>query len=235
MIKIIDFASSSKGNCYLVRNEETTILLECGIDKKTLLRYLMGMGLNIAQFNACLITHTHVDHSMCVDYVSDYINTYSTREVHMKNHKVIQLQPRIPFMIGTIKVLPISVEHGACENNAFVFLDKDSTIFFGTDFSLMEQNVSNFKFNEVFIECNYCDKMLDETLQQNTEHQIKYIRQVSTHMSKNNCKEHLKYMDLSKCKKIVLLHPSSFLINKKETIKEFEESFGIETIFAREK
>ena len=45
-----------------------------------------------------------------------------------------------------------------------VFLDKNSYIFFGTDFSLMEQNVSNFKFDKVYIECNYDDKEVQSIL-----------------------------------------------------------------------
>lgn len=235
MIKIIDFASSSKGNCYLVRNQETTILLECGVDKKTLLKYLMSEGLNIAQIDACLISHAHNDHCLLVDYVSDYIDTYSTRDLHIRNNNVIELERKKPIKIGTIKVLPISVEHGSCDNNAFILMDKDSTIFFGTDFSLMEQNVSNFAFDEVFIECNYNDYLLERTLEQNVEQQVKYIRQVSTHLSSTNCLLHLTHFNLTKCKRIVLLHPSSFLIGKKDTIELFQEQLGIETTFAKEK
>ena len=235
MIEIVDFASSSKGNCYLVRNEETIILLECGVDKKSLLKYLMGMGINIAQINACLTTHSHTDHSLIVDYVSDYIDTYGTRELHNKYNNIIELESKKPIRIGTIKVLPISVEHASCENNAFIFLDKDSTIFFGTDFSLMEQNVSNFAFDKIYIECNYNDELLDMTLKENDEQNYKYIRQVSAHLSSSNCILHLKHFNLSKCKEIVLLHPSSFLIGKKKTIEEFEATFNIPTRFAKEK
>ena len=63
----------------------------------------------------------------------------------------------------------------------------------------------------------------------------KYIRQISTHMSKANCIKHLKMMDLSKCKEIVLLHASEFLISHKKTCEEFEHIFGIHTTFAKEK
>jgi hypothetical protein len=48
-------------------------------------------------------------------------------------------------------------------------------------------------------------------------------------MSKENCKEHLRNMDLSKCEEIYLLHSSKFLINAFETKNEFEKEFKIKT------
>lgn len=138
------------------------------------------------------------------------------------------------FRIGTIKIVPISVEHGKTENNAFILLDKDSSIFFGTDFSLMEDKLLN-KFSSIFIECNYDDDLLSSALaSENDEFRQKHIRQISTHMSKENCKEHLRHFDLSNCKEIVLIHASKFLINKEKTKQEFEQEFKIKTYFARE-
>ena len=235
MLEFHDFATGSSGNCYLVTNEETKILIECGVKKKNLMRYLMSVGLNISQLDGCLTSHIHTDHTLSIEYVSDYIDTYSTREVHNKYSNVIALESKKPIMIGTIKVLPILVEHGSCENYAYVLMDKNSTMFFGTDFSLMSQNVSNFKFDTILIECNYDDELITDTLNNSNEQHIKYIRQVSTHMSKENCKVHLRNMDLSKCKKIVLLHPSAFLLGKTKTIEEIEQEFKIKTIFAKEK
>ena len=82
----------------------------------------------------------------------------------------------------------------------------------------MTQNVSNFKFDLVAIECNYNDDELQYVLNLDDDSlRKKHIRQVSTHMSKSNCIKHLEYMNLEKCKEIVLLHPSDFLIKKEQT------------------
>ena len=236
MLDIKVFASSSKGNCYLLHNEETKILLECGVDKKTLRNYLLSFNkMILTDLDCCLCSHIHSDHLESADYVSEYIDVYSTYESSNRYDYIKALIPLQAMKIGTIKILPIPVEHGKTENNAFVFLDKDSCIFFGTDFSLMTQNVSNFKFDKVYIECNYDDDKLKEILSsENDELREKHIRQVSTHMSKENCKTHLRYMNLSKCKEIVLLHASAFLINKIYTKIEFEKEFKIKTNFAKE-
>ena len=156
--------------------------------------------------------------------------------MHTKYNDVIAMSILTPFKIGTIKILPIPIEHGKTENNAFVFMDKDSCVFFGTDFSLMSQNVGNFQFKKIYIESNYDDELLQSALDnENDEYKLKHIRQVSTHMSKENCKLHLRNMNLSNCKEIVLLHPSAFLIGKEKTKKEFEQEFRIKTYFAKEK
>lgn len=236
MLKIKCFASSSKGNMYLVQNEETKILLECGMNKDYIMRMLNANGMMITDLNACIISHLHTDHSLSVEWVKEYIQVYSTHEMHTKYDDVIAMSILSPFKIGTIKVLPIPIEHGKTENNAFIFMDKESSIFFATDFSLMSFDVSNIKFNKIYIELNYNDELLQEVLDsENDEFRLKHIRQVSTHMSKENCKAHLRKMDLSKCEEIVLLHPSMFLIKKEETKKEFEQEFKIKTYFAREK
>ena len=126
MLEFHDFATGSSGNCYLVTNEETKILIECGVKKKELMRYLMSVGLNISQLDGCLTSHIHTDHTLSIEYVSDYIDTYSTREVHNKYNNVIALESKKPIMIGTIKVLPILVEHGSCENYAYILMDKNN-------------------------------------------------------------------------------------------------------------
>lgn len=237
MLDIYAFASSSKGNMYLVKNENTNILLECGLNEKNIRKLLVEQGITLLDVDGCLVTHIHNDHAMSIDYVSQYVDVYSNINVynHYKNIKYVE--PKKPFKINTIKIIPILVNHGMVDNYAYVFLDKNSCIFFGTDFSLMEQNLSNFKFDKVYIECNYDDKEVQSILDSGVEDdkRKKYIRQISTHMSKANCIKHLKMMNLSKCKEIVLLHASEFLISHKKTCEEFERIFRIHTTFAKEK
>lgn len=233
MLNFRFYASGSSGNCYLVYNEDTNLLVECGISKEKIKSNLLKDGLIITDCNACFISHSHEDHSLAVDYVSNYINVYSTFDNHNKHHKIIAIEEKKPFKVGSIIVLPLKVNHGATECYSYVFVDKNSSGFFGTDFYLMQQDVSNFKFRFVAIECNYDEKILERCLENELdEKRSKYLRQLSTHMGKNNCIEHLKHMNLTQCEEIILLHASIFLISKEQIIKEFESVFNIKTIFA---
>lgn len=234
MINIIPFYSSSKGNLFLVQNEETKILLECGINEKEIRKLLNNKKVLISDLNGCLVSHAHNDHALSVEYILEYTNVYSTLELKNKYNKVVEIKPLNPFNIKTIKILPIPIEHGKTENNGFIFKDKDNCIFFGTDFSLMEHNLINFAFNKIYIECNWDDYKIDEILKlKDNEEKAKYLRQISTHMSVNNCKTHLRRMNLTKCEEICLLHASQFLINQEKVKKEFEKEFKIKTYFAK--
>lgn len=234
MINIKVVSSSSDGNCFILSNEDTKILLECGIEKTQLIKALKNEKLTITDFNACLISHIHNDHSKLAEYVGYYLKVYSTYEVKEKYKKVEVnvLKPKKILKIGSISILPLDIEHGQCDNNAFIFIDKDSKVFFATDFSLMTYNLKNYAFDKVYIECNFDDSIIQQQIDNmNDTLHMKYIRQISTHMSKTNCIKHLKAMNLSKCQEIVLLHRSKFLIDTSETAKQIEQIFKIKTHF----
>ena len=55
-MKIDSLASSSHGNCYIISDNDTTILLECGVSYKKLLKLT---GFEISRFAACLVSHSH--------------------------------------------------------------------------------------------------------------------------------------------------------------------------------
>lgn len=59
MVDIKCYASSSKGNLYLLYNEETKILLECGMEEKYIKGVLFVDRLLITDLNACIISHQH--------------------------------------------------------------------------------------------------------------------------------------------------------------------------------
>ena len=55
-MKIDSLASSSAGNVYVVSDRDTTLLLECGVTYKKLLKLT---GFEISRFAACLVSHSH--------------------------------------------------------------------------------------------------------------------------------------------------------------------------------
>lgn len=55
-INITSLASGSSGNCYLVTDGSTPLLLECGIPIALIKK---GCGFNVHGMKACLISHGH--------------------------------------------------------------------------------------------------------------------------------------------------------------------------------
>lgn len=238
MIKIEVFNSGSKGNMYLVENENTKILLECGVNKNKLINTLWKeKRLNVAQLDACLVSHFHKDHSESIDYVSRYIDIYSNEQVAEKftnsNVKIIGNQDVLK--IGSIRIKVISVYHGEALNTAFIFRDNDNTIFFGTDFSKMSANLSNIKFNSIFIEINYIENILkdlikyysvEENLDEGKIHKL--TRQLNTHLSLENAIDvFLSNWDLSECSEIIAIHISEDVGNRELIKNTIEERLNI--------
>lgn len=50
------YASSSAGNLYSITDGKTTLLIECGLPKKKLLK---ALDFNLLKINACLLSHSH--------------------------------------------------------------------------------------------------------------------------------------------------------------------------------
>ncbi|HEK4983654.1 TPA: MBL fold metallo-hydrolase, partial [Clostridioides difficile] len=61
MIKIL--GSSSRGNCYLLQLENETLILECGVSYKEILK---GLDFSLENVVGCLVTHEHKDHSKAI-------------------------------------------------------------------------------------------------------------------------------------------------------------------------
>ena len=55
-------ASSSQGNCLLVKTPQQQILIDAGLSGKKIKNLLASIGQDITQINALLVTHEHSDH-----------------------------------------------------------------------------------------------------------------------------------------------------------------------------
>ena len=56
------FASSSRGNCSLLYNQDTALLVDAGISCRKIKQRLQTAGLTPDDLSGILITHEHTDH-----------------------------------------------------------------------------------------------------------------------------------------------------------------------------
>ena len=69
-------ASSSHGNCYVVSDGETAILLECGISFR---RIKKGLGFDLSAIRGCLVSHEHKDHAKSVmDMIKSGVEVFAS-------------------------------------------------------------------------------------------------------------------------------------------------------------
>lgn len=204
-MRFISLASSSHGNAYIISDEETRILLECGLSRKKLQQLA---GFSLSSFAACIVSHEHKDHSGCVaDLIAAGIPVYMSQGTAdaLALEAVTTIQHGEQFTIGSIDVVPFATFHDAAEPLGFLFksrIDGDVLAFATDTVNLAYQFPS---MNILAIEANYDREILDrsEKLPDKVRHRI-----TNSHMEIDTLCRYLQELDLSECREIYLLHLS---------------------------
>jgi phosphoribosyl 1,2-cyclic phosphodiesterase len=221
LLKVL--GSGSKGNCYLLQGEKETLMLECGLPYKTILK---GLDFNLSNVIGCLITHEHKDHSKAVDELTSYgITAYASMSTFdtlgIKGHRIKSIVADKLFKLGEFIILPLEAQHDAAEPLSFIIQHKE----FGKLLFITDSYYCKYKFNEldhILIECNYSMEILKEKeLPKSLKSRI-----IKSHFELENVKEFLKSNDLSKVKDITLVHLSDSNSNAAEFKEEIEKLTG---------
>lgn len=228
-MKLKVLGSGSSGNCYLLQGTKETLILECGLPYKTILK---GLDFNLSNVVGCLVSHEHKDHAKAIqDLLKNGIDVYTSvgtaREIAGENH-YIETYHRLKFIksetaikIGDFIVLPFEVEHDAREPLGFLIQHKElGKLLFITD-----SYYCKYKFNgldHILIECNYSNEILE---QRELPKALK-SRIIKSHFELENVKEFLKATDLIQVKDITLIHLSDANSNSAQFKEEIEKLSG---------
>ena len=194
MIEVNCLATGSTGNCYLLKIDGETVILDAGCDWKKL---VAAQNLNDVLF--AYISHEHKDHSL--NYKNLRLRGVKCLD-GITTHDFVKNQINGKFEGKNIEVYRVPILHGKTNNCALILKSENECVLYATDFSICEYDLSEFKFTLVMVECNY----LEEKVKGHED--IKTIRQINTHMGLEGLKVFLDSLDLSQCKEIDLIHLS---------------------------
>nr|DAO04655.1 MAG TPA: YycJ-like MBL-fold protein [Caudoviricetes sp.] len=204
-MKIDIYASGSGGNCYRLSDGETTVLLECGIPYRQIMQ---NIRFEIRSIAGVLLTHDHMDHAKAAKDLAGFgIDIYSGEGTfkalglsgyHFKTVRALQ-----SFDIGTLNVFPFDVQHDVPEPLGYVITSRKTGerllfftdtyylkyVFSGVDIIMGEVNYSLDTINK-----DICKSRMD--------------RLYESHMSLEHFMEFLRASDLSRLKRVYLLHLS---------------------------
>lgn len=209
-MKFQSLASSSHGNAYIVSDRDTRILIECGVTRKKLQQLT---GFKVSEFDACLVSHEHKDHSNCVaKLISDGTPVYMSEGTALALglegatlDAAEAMEHKNQFSVGTIDVVPFTTFHDAKEPLGFLFRSRiDGDILaFATDTVNLAYRFPGV--NILAIEANYDKEILAqcEKIPEKVRHRI-----TNTHMEIDVLCDYLRSLDLSACREIYLLHLS---------------------------
>lgn len=230
-LKVI--GTGSKGNAYLLENEEEVLLIECGVNIQHIKQ---ALNFDFSKVVGCIVTHEHGDHAKSIKEVKALgIDVYATAGTHgvsdfnaLYNHRAKFINPQSPFILGNFKIMSFDVKHDAAEPCGFLINHKEcGNVLFLTDTFYCSYTFRNL--HNVIIEANY-----DKGIARRKLSEMEFLRSriINSHMSIDTCIDFLKANDLSKVNNIVLIHLSDSNSNEVMFRERVQNATGKEVTVA---
>jgi phosphoribosyl 1,2-cyclic phosphodiesterase len=211
MLNITHIASGSSGNCYLVDDGKTSLLLEAGVN---MMKLRKGVGFMVSAISGCLISHEHGDHAKSVrDAMKSGVPIYMSAGTFTALHDGVGhfdaaiVEHGDPFKIGSFDIMPFNVEHDAAEPLGFLIKSGFHKLLYATDTAFLRYRFPGL--THVMIECNYVPEVLDENVRNGSVHPAQKKRVLFTHFGLDNVIEFLKDTDCARIVEVHLLHLSA--------------------------
>lgn len=151
-MKVLQIASGSKGNATYIETEYAKVIIDCGISKIRIVNELSKIGVSLADIDAILLTHEHIDHTSGLipllnatkSLVYATLGTYKGLSQKIKE-KVLESRFRFVsneeiFQIGDLEIETIQTFHDAIDPIGFVIKAYDKKLVYITDTGYVHQN-----------------------------------------------------------------------------------------------
>lgn len=149
-LNFCSFSSGSSGNCYLVRTEDTALLVDAGISLKKIREGLAETKTDSEQLAAVLVTHEHSDHIRSLGALlrkKQNLKAYANEKTWEAIEKDSSAERRIcfkndePFTVGGIGIKAFKVSHDAVDPVGYSFYYKGRQISIVTDTGCIKDEV----------------------------------------------------------------------------------------------
>lgn len=228
--------TGSQGNCYALRSEEGILLLDAGVPVKKVLR---ALGADLANVLGVLVTHEHKDHAGHVAElmrlgVKCYTNRLTAEAIGIAEHPDFRdIDTSENERIGQFIVRSFSVQHDAVDPVGFLIHDKVTAenVLFATDTYYLKHTFPGVHY--WLIECNHIRALMDAQAEDGELAESMRRRLITSHMSLERLLDAFGANDLTKTRKIVLIHLSDARSDEKQMVERIHKATGIDTVAAR--
>ena len=203
-------ASGSSGNCCLIDDGVTPLLLDCGLPFKEIQQKL---NFKTSEIEACLITHSHADHCQGVKGLAKagidcFMNEATWQTLTPSSHRCHILKyPIDRFGIGSWEILAFDAVHDVPCVGYVLASPKIGKVLYLTDTAY-----TKFRFKgltHILIGCDYSSDILKENVSNGSVDRELRRRVIQSHMSLETLLNMLQANDLSELREIHLLHLSN--------------------------
>jgi len=172
-IRFCSLASGSSGNCHMLTDEESFLLIDAGLSGKQIQGKLNDVGIDPCRLSGLLISHEHSDHIQGAGILSRRFNlpVYANEGTwEGMEHKLGAIKPEnirffktdCPFELGRFIVMPYGISHDANEPVGFSFVNKGVKISITTDLGHMTETIAQAVRDSdlLILEANHDEEML---------------------------------------------------------------------------
>ena len=211
MYSISILATGSSGNCCLISDGHTGVLVDSGINVQAIHEQHVSIWTDV---QAVLLTHEHADHARYAKYFAErYAKPiYATRGTFSALNVPVFAQHTVHysqwFEIGTLKIMPIPLSHDANEPCGYYIANQlKETIAFISDTGTVDG--AEIEADCYMIEANYDEDILSGRLESGELYAGLHARLSSEfgHLSIQQASEWLSH-NAHKDSHIILMHKS---------------------------
>jgi len=218
-MNIVTLYSGSSGNCTLIYNEKTKILIDIGKSAVATNRALADLGISSNEINAILLTHEHSDHikglktfnknlsipvygkDKCLDYIDKEEKCNSKDKLIGVNRE---------FYVGDIFIDFFNTSHDSVDSCGYMFTNKNyEKVSVVTDLGeitpLILEKIKGS--NKVMIEANYDNNIIG--ISSYPQYLKARIKSKVGHLSNDDCGKAINFLAINGTKNFMLAHLSA--------------------------
>ena len=175
-MRFASLGSGSKGNCLIVEEKNTRLLLDCGFSTKEIITRLLRLGIQPNMLDGIIITHEHADHISGVERFARKFDlpvwlTHGTlraaKRAFSTLSKINIIDSYQAFSVSDIDIQPYPVPHDAQEPTQFIFSNGSVKLGVLTDTGCSTTHIETIlnRCHGLVLECNH-----DATLLANSKY-----------------------------------------------------------------
>ena len=212
------FASGSSGNCSLISERDTHILIDAGISLRRIRMALVSLGLQPEDLQGVLITHEHSDHISGVPMLTKHCGlplfapcaaaTFMSRADAGVEAYMHRIGDNEVFTLGSLRIRSFPTPHDAVCSVGYRFESESGVFGYCTDCGSLTDEVYEglHGCNAAVIESNH-----DEELLRYGRYSIALKRRILSdrgHLSNESCASLAVTLAESGCRSFILGHLS---------------------------
>jgi phosphoribosyl 1,2-cyclic phosphodiesterase len=217
-MRFCSLSSCSYANCVVVQDQNTCVLIDCGLRKRDIKPFLGCIGLSTSDIDAIIVTHRHIDHVYGLNHFLKEKNVpvYSTTRVlhELQQSMSFSEPPRLNTLneytgqrIGSLGVTPFRLSHDV-ETIGFVIDGDGEKLGFMTDTGFVPESCRTYfqNLDYIYIESNHDPDMYKRSAKPG--YVIRRNLGITGHLSNEQCGQALRTMSQQNLKLVLLGHLS---------------------------